>query len=96
MRSLTLFWLQGFIHPPLTPLSPFSPNPLAPFALQLTDPCGSNMFAAWENKLHVLVCGGIPGIEIKTVDLVVLSIGIEVPNGRMSNTVATPTSTPKP
>ena len=48
---------------------------------QLDDPCGSNMFAAWQNKLHVLVCGGMPsranpGTVIKTVDKVVLSLGI--------------------
>ena len=44
----------------------------------ITDPCGSNMFAQWENKQYVLLCGGIPGLEIRTVDLVVLSLGIEV------------------
>ena len=31
----------------------------------VTDPCGSNAFAGWENKIYVVVCGGIPGIEIK-------------------------------
>ena len=36
------------------------------------------MFAAWENKIHVLVCGGIPGLEVRTVDAVVLSLGIQV------------------
>ena len=44
----------------------------------ITDPCASNAYAAWENKIHVLVCGGIPGIEIRTVDAVVLSLGIAV------------------
>ena len=44
----------------------------------IDDGCGANAFAAWENKIHVLLCGGIPGIEIKTVDAVVLSLGIEV------------------
>ena len=41
--------------------------------------CGSNAFAAWENKLYVVLCGGIPGVEIRTVQKVVLSIGIELP-----------------
>ena len=45
---------------------------------RVTDPCGSNAFAAWQNKIHVLLCGGVPGLEIKTVDAVVLSLGIEV------------------
>ena len=44
----------------------------------ISDPCGSNAFAAWENKLYVLVCGGGTGIEIKTVKKIVLSLGIEV------------------
>ena len=44
----------------------------------LTDPCGSNAFAAWENKLWVLVCGGGTGIEIETVKKVMLSLGIEI------------------
>lgn len=44
----------------------------------LTDPCGSNAFAAWENKLYVLICGGTPGVEIKTIEKVVLSLGIEI------------------
>ncbi|KOO24193.1 fibrocystin-l [Chrysochromulina tobinii] len=44
----------------------------------ISDSCGSNAFAAWENKLYVLVCGGVPGVEIKTVDKIVLSLGIEV------------------
>lgn len=44
----------------------------------ITDPCGSNAFAAWENKLYVLVCGGVPGVEIKTVKKVVLSLGMEL------------------
>ena len=45
-----------------------------------TDPCGSNAFAAWENKLYVTVCGGVAagGVVIRTVPKIVLSIGIEV------------------
>ena len=43
------------------------------------DPCGSNAFAAWENKIYVVLCGGVPGVEIKTVQKVVLSLGITVP-----------------
>ena len=42
------------------------------------DPCGSNAFAAWENKLYVVVCGGSLGVEIKTVKKIVLSLGIEL------------------
>ena len=26
----------------------------------ISDPCGSNFFSAWQNKLHVVVCGGVP------------------------------------
>ena len=33
-------------------------------------------------KLHVLVCGGIPGLEIKTVDAIVLSLGVELVPGQ--------------
>ena len=44
-----------------------------------TDECGANAFAAWENKVYVLICGGTPGVEIKTVEKVVLSLGIELP-----------------
>lgn len=45
----------------------------------IDDPCGSNAFAGWENKLYVVLCGGVPGVEIKTIKTVVLSIGIELP-----------------
>ena len=44
----------------------------------IDDGCGANAFAAWENKLYVVVCGGIPGVEIRTVKKIVLSIGIEL------------------
>lgn len=30
----------------------------------ITDQCCSNAYAAWENKLYVLLCGGIPGLEV--------------------------------
>eukprot|EP00966_Prymnesium_polylepis_P242469 5606962-Prymnesium_polylepis.1 len=43
----------------------------------VTDPCGSNAYAAWEHKIYVVVCGGIEGVEIRTVDKIVLSLGIE-------------------
>ena len=45
----------------------------------INDPCGSNAFAGWENKLYVVLCGGVPGVEIVTVAKIVLSIGIELP-----------------
>ena len=32
----------------------------------------------WENKIYVLVCGGIPGVEIRQVKKLVLSLDIEV------------------
>ena len=44
----------------------------------LHHPCGANSYAPWENKIHVLVCGGIPGVEIRQVPKVVLSLGIEL------------------
>ena len=44
----------------------------------LTDPCGTNAYAAWEMKLYVLLCGGGTGIDIKTVPKIVLSLGIEL------------------
>ena len=44
----------------------------------IDDPCGSNAFAGWENKIYVLVCGGMPGVEIRTVKKIVLSLGIEL------------------
>ena len=44
----------------------------------VNDTCGANAFAGWENKLYVLVCGGLGGVEIKTVKKIVLSIGIEL------------------
>ena len=45
----------------------------------IDDPCGSNAFAAWENKLYMTLCGGVPGVEIKTTKMVTLSLGIELP-----------------
>ena len=33
----------------------------------MSDPCGSNMFAAWENKMYVLVCGGYSWVMIRQV-----------------------------
>ena len=43
------------------------------------DPCGTNFFAAWEQKLYVVVCGGLDhATSIKTVDAISLSIGLEV------------------
>ena len=44
----------------------------------ITDECCSNAYAAWENKMYVLLCGGIPGLEIRTINRVVLSLGIAV------------------
>ena len=45
-----------------------------------SDPCGANAFIAADNKLHVIVCGGVDNaIEIRTVPIIVLSIGVEVP-----------------
>ena len=44
----------------------------------IDDPCGSNAFAAWENKIYVVLCGGVPGVEIRQVQKVVLSLGIEL------------------
>ena len=46
---------------------------------RIDDPCGSNAFAAWENKIYVVLCGGVPGVEIRTVKKIVLSLGIELP-----------------
>ena len=43
------------------------------------DPCATNYFAQWENKIYVVLCGGIEhALQIKTVDAITLSIGIEV------------------
>ena len=42
------------------------------------DPCSSNTYAAWENKLYVVLCGGKPGIKIVTRPEIVLSIGVVV------------------
>ena len=42
------------------------------------DPCGSNAYAGWERKIYVTLCGGIPGLEIRTVRKVQLSFGIEL------------------
>lgn len=45
----------------------------------ITDPCGSNAFAMWEKKIYVLVCGGPNAwVEIYTIPIIVLSIGVEV------------------
>ena len=44
----------------------------------VSDPCGSNAFAGWENKVYVVVCGGTQGVEIVQVKKIVLSIGIEL------------------
>lgn len=45
---------------------------------RIDDPCGSHAYAAWENKIYVLLCGGTPGIEIKSIPKIVLSLGIEL------------------
>ena len=45
---------------------------------QITDPCGSNMFAAWENKFYFLVCGGWSWVMVRQVPIIVLSLGFEV------------------
>ena len=42
------------------------------------DPCGSNAYAAWEAKLYVTLCGGLPGLTIKTKQVITLSLGIEL------------------
>ena len=48
----------------------------------LDSPCGANAFVASHNKLYMLVCGdamtGAGGLTIRTVPIIVLSIGIEV------------------
>ena len=45
----------------------------------ITDPCGSNAFAAWEKKIYVVVCGGAGSwVEIRQVPFVVLSLGFEI------------------
>ena len=46
----------------------------------IDDPCGSNAFAAWENKIYVVLCGGVPGVEIKAVRKVVLSMDVTLGN----------------
>lgn len=44
----------------------------------LSSPCGTNAYAPWTSKLTVLVCGGLPGVEIRTVPKIVLSLGLEL------------------
>ena len=61
----------------------------------IDDKCGTNTYAAWENKLYVVLCGGAPGIKIVTRAEIVLSIGLTVntedfydPNYLMRNIAA--------
>ena len=42
----------------------------------VSDPCGSNAFAGWENKIYIVLCGGVPGVEIRQVAKIVLSLSI--------------------
>ena len=45
----------------------------------INDACGTNYYAQWENKIYVVLCGGVDhAIEIRTLDVITLSIGIEV------------------
>jgi hypothetical protein len=44
----------------------------------VADPCSTNTYAAWENKIYVVLCGGTPGIKIVQVPEIVLSIGIRL------------------
>ena len=44
----------------------------------VNDECSSNTYAAWENKLYIVLCGGKPGVKIITRSEVVLSIGVTV------------------
>ncbi|EOD39164.1 hypothetical protein EMIHUDRAFT_223628, partial [Emiliania huxleyi CCMP1516] len=34
----------------------------------IDDGCGANAYAAWESKIYIVVCGGLDGTEIRTVD----------------------------
>ena len=53
-------------------------NTLNRAMLAIDDGCGANAFAAWENKLYVVVCGGIPGVVVRTTKKIVLSLGITI------------------
>ena len=77
-EKLEVTWGGGFV-PPLEAHMPSSNS--YNFSMRkptVDDGCGANAFAGWENKLYVVVCGGIPGVEIRTVQKIVLSIGIEL------------------
>ena len=52
----------------------------------IDDGCGANAFAAWENKLYVVVCGGIPGVVVRTTKKIVLSLGITIGTEAVSYT----------
>ena len=67
---------KSAIIPPLGGMQSYNFSARKP---TVDDPCGTNYFAAWESKMYVVLCGGTAhAIDIKTVDLVTLSIGIEV------------------
>jgi hypothetical protein len=44
----------------------------------VADACSTNTYAAWENKIYIVLCGGVPGIKIVTRSELFLSIGLTV------------------
>jgi len=68
-------FLGGVVQPDLNPI-PYGDALVRPDLA--TSPCGANAFIGDENKLLLLVCGGDAALEVRTVPIIVLSIGIEV------------------
>jgi len=78
-RNLKVYWNQRFVLPLEHHMKSSNSYNFSMRKPTIDDPCGSNAFAAWENKIYVLLCGGVPGIEIKTVAKIVISLGIALP-----------------
>ena len=73
---LDVYWNKQRIPPLESHLPSNNQYNLSMRKPRIDDPCGTNAFASWENKLYVVLCGGVPGVEIKTVPEIVLSLGI--------------------
>ena len=77
-QRLKVYWRRRYVPPLEAHLPAFNSYNFSMRKPLMTDPCGSNAFAAWEKKITFVLCAGIPGLEIKTTNLVVLSLGIEL------------------
>ena len=85
-QKLEVFWEQRLVLPLEADLRAANSYNYSMRKPTLRDPCGSNAYAAWENKIYVVVCGGLRGVEIRTVDKIVLSLGMDLTRKTVDDT----------